>query len=196
MWEFLQQNQVVGALKKYSCLKKTRHHRKLRNLAPFCLYVREDARVWAHWNHSFHVYLSSLGLIPRVFPSWVSKVLCQRGCSSWLLEGLGSGKLLCLHPEFLQGSCGGCNVLAWWPQHPLFTDMAGNILVFSFLLIFFCFLSSTQDLLLVLVAVWGTDGEWNPLCHSSLYILCVYGMTRVLVHIGSNRGGKHNTWII
>ena len=26
---------------------------------------------------------------------------------------------------------GGCNVMAWWLQHPLFTDMAGNILVLS-----------------------------------------------------------------
>ena len=156
MWDFLQQNQVVRVLKQYSCLKKTRHHHKLRNLAAFCLHVREESaaaaaakslqlcptlrdpidgsppgspvpgilqartlewvaisfsnawkwkvkgkslsrvrllvtpwtaayqaplsmgRVWAHWNHSFHVYLSSLGLIPRVFPQWGSKVLCQR----------------------------------------------------------------------------------------------------------------------
>ena len=47
------------------------------------------------------------------------------------------------HPEFPQGarwraSCfypefpgahrpGGCNVMVWWLQHPLFTDMASNI---------------------------------------------------------------------
>ena len=138
----------------------------------------------AHWNHSFHMYLSSLGLIQRVVPSWGSKVLC----SSWLLEGLGSGKVLCLHPEFLQGSRGGCHVLAWRPQHPWFTDMAGSILVLSFLLIdflFVCFLSSTQDLLLVLVALWGADGEWNPSCRSSLYIVCVlrddeYSFTQVV----------------
>ena len=43
MWDFLQQNQVVRVLKQYSCLKKTRHHHKLRNLAAFCLHVREES---------------------------------------------------------------------------------------------------------------------------------------------------------
>lgn len=42
MWEFLQQNQVVRVLKQFSCLKKTRHHRKLKNLAALFLYVRES----------------------------------------------------------------------------------------------------------------------------------------------------------
>ena len=32
------------------------------------------------------------------------------------------------YPEFPQGSHqGGCNVMAWWLQHPLFINMAGNI---------------------------------------------------------------------
>ena len=35
---------------------------------------------------------------------------------------------VCLHPEFPQGSLSSiCNVMAWWLQHPLFTDMASNI---------------------------------------------------------------------
>ena len=95
-------------------------------------YVWEDARVWAHWNHSFDMHLSYLGPVSCVFSSWVSSgCTFGDGCSGWLLDGLGSGQPICLHPEFPQGSLsgGGCNVMAWWLQHPLFTDMAGNILV-------------------------------------------------------------------
>ena len=56
---------------------------KLRNLVLF--YVWEDAKVWAHWNHSFHMHLSYLGLVSCVFP----------------------------HPELTLGS--GCNLMAvWW----------------------------------------------------------------------------------
>ena len=35
-------------------------------------YVWKDARVWAHWNHSFNKHLSSLGPVPCAFSSWVS----------------------------------------------------------------------------------------------------------------------------
>ena len=50
-------------LKKVICLK-------VRNLALF--YVWEDARLWAHWNHSFDMHLTYLGPISSVFISWVS----------------------------------------------------------------------------------------------------------------------------
>ena len=53
-------------------LKKTRYS-KLRNLALF--YVWEDLRGWAHWNHSLHTQLSSLGAVTCVFHILPSSVL-------------------------------------------------------------------------------------------------------------------------
>ena len=53
---------------------------QLRNLALF--YVWEDVRVWAHWNHSFHIHQSCLGPVFCVFhilnPSGLSVGM---GCS-------------------------------------------------------------------------------------------------------------------
>ena len=88
-------------------------------------YVWEDARVWAHWNHSFDMHLSSLGPVSWSFSSWVSSgYTVQGGCSNLLLDGVNS-------PAFILSSLrahsqGCCNVVAPWPQHPLFTDVAGN----------------------------------------------------------------------
>ena len=50
--------QAVWTAKDYCQLRKTRYL-KLRNLAFF--FVWEDASIWTHWNHSFHLYLSYLG---------------------------------------------------------------------------------------------------------------------------------------
>ena len=50
--------QAVWTAKYYCQLRKTRYL-KLRNLT--FLFVWEDASIWAHWNHSFHMYLSYLG---------------------------------------------------------------------------------------------------------------------------------------
>ena len=73
---------------------------KLKNWVLF--YVWEDARVWAHWNHSFDMHLSSLGPVSCVFTSWVSSGLTVgSGCSlmaprwqvffpSWVPSGLTS----------------------------------------------------------------------------------------------------------
>ena len=48
------------------------------------------------------------------------------GCSSSLLDGLVS------IPSSLRGHhLSSWSVMIWWLQHPLFTDMAGNILVLS-----------------------------------------------------------------
>ena len=41
-------------------------------------YVWEEARVWAHWDHSFHMYLNCLGLVPSFSPSWI-----PFGCTVW-----------------------------------------------------------------------------------------------------------------
>ena len=50
--------------------KLGREHFKLRNLALF--YVWENARVWAHWNHSLDMHLSYLGPVSCILISWVS----------------------------------------------------------------------------------------------------------------------------
>ena len=96
---FCNRDQVVGTSRDYCSLKRIRHH-KLRNLALF--YVWEDARVWAHWNHSFAMHLSYLGPASHSFPSWVpSGCTFGGGCRGW---GLGSGQPICLHPASPQGS--------------------------------------------------------------------------------------------
>ena len=69
-------------------------------------YVWEDPRVWAHWNHSFDLHLSSLGPVSCVFTSWVSSGLTVgSGCSlvaprwqvffpSWVPSGLTCSPLV------------------------------------------------------------------------------------------------------
>ena len=42
-------------------------HLKLLNLALFCVW--KDARVWAHWNHSFDIHLTCLEPVSFVCPS-------------------------------------------------------------------------------------------------------------------------------
>ena len=64
-------------------------------------YIWEDARVWAHWNHSFGMHFSYLGS-GYYFPS------------SWI-------------PPECNVCVWGGSVSSWWPRHPLFTDMAGGI---------------------------------------------------------------------
>ena len=77
--------------KDYCSLKKTRHL-KLMNLAFFLRW--EDARVWAHWNHSFDRHLIYLGPISYFSPSWIS-LRCPFGgsCSGCWLDGCN---ILCL----------------------------------------------------------------------------------------------------
>ena len=65
---FCNKEQVVRTSKDFCWLKKTRHL-KSRN---WLFYIWEDARVWAHWNHSFDMHLSYLGPVSCVFSSWVS----------------------------------------------------------------------------------------------------------------------------
>ena len=83
--------------------KKTRHF-KLRNLALFCML--EGSSIWAHWNHSFGMYLSYLGPVSSALSSWVSS-----GC----IIGVAAVSD-CLMVDIL---CGGgydglwCEVL-WW----------------------------------------------------------------------------------
>ena len=64
-------------------------------------YIWKDARVWAHWNHSSDSHLSFPGPVFCVFTSWVPSE-CIVG--AWVVA---------------------VNLVSWWLQHPLFTDMAG-----------------------------------------------------------------------
>ena len=67
---------------------------KLMNLALF--YVWEDARVWAHWNHSFDTHLNYLGPVSYFSPSWIPSGYTVRGvggCNGWWLDG---HNILCL----------------------------------------------------------------------------------------------------
>ena len=62
--------------------------------------AREDARVWAHWNHSFDTLFSSLGPVSCVFSSWVSSgcmVVAGVGGCSLMIQRRGAS---CLHSEF------------------------------------------------------------------------------------------------
>ena len=60
------------------------------------------------------------GQYPVFFSSWVSSgCTAGGGCTH-------SGSILSSLRAYCQGSC---NVVAWWLQHPLFTDMTGNFLV-------------------------------------------------------------------
>ena len=101
--------------------RQSEHQRsgiKLRNLA---FYVWEDASLWAHWIHSFHMHLSylvranpiSLFTLFLAFPpllnshcgEWQQALDCSFGSPHSLLEARNH----------------------WWLWHFLPTDMAGNI---------------------------------------------------------------------
>ena len=56
-------------------------------------YVWEDARVWAHWNHSLDMHLNYLGPVSCFSPSSVLGVRSQGGYSGWWLDG---HNILCL----------------------------------------------------------------------------------------------------
>ena len=50
-------------------------------------YVREDVRVWAHWNHSFDMHLNDLGLVNCFSPSWTpSGCTVGGGYCGWRLD--------------------------------------------------------------------------------------------------------------
>ena len=46
------------------------------------------------------------------------------GCSGWLLD---SGHPVSILSSLRVHPLGSCNVMAWWLQHPVFTDMTGGI---------------------------------------------------------------------
>ena len=58
-------------------------------LMNFLLFLcMERHRVWAHWNHSFHMYLRYLGPVSCSFPPWVPSGHTVEGSwSAWWLDG-------------------------------------------------------------------------------------------------------------
>ena len=90
---FCNKNQVVGRSNNYCWLKKIRHP-KLRSLPLFC--VREDAGVWAHWDHSFNVHLSYLGPAFWAFSSWVPSGCTAGEGEAAAVWGLEDSNILCL----------------------------------------------------------------------------------------------------
>ena len=103
-----------------------------RNLALF--YIWEYVRVWAHWNHSFHVHLSYLGQSDLCFSypefQWELISLVQ-GCNVKLYKlhsmcvclvvqlcltpcdsGLQKARLPCPSPS--PRACSNSRSLSWW----------------------------------------------------------------------------------
>ena len=111
--EVYNKGQVVWASKVSGKLQKTRYL-KLRNVALF--YVWEHTRVWAYWNHSFHMHLSHLGPASCIFHILNSSMLTAQWArelsySAWVPLGVRNS-----HLE-------GWN--HWW-LWSLFAGMAGN----------------------------------------------------------------------
>ena len=58
----------IRNIKRLLLIRKKNRYPKLRNLT--LLYVWEDAKDWAHWNHAFDLHLSYLGTVSCNFTSW------------------------------------------------------------------------------------------------------------------------------
>ena len=86
-------------------------------------YIWKDARVWALWN-CYAPQLSGASVLYFLILS-LFRMLLWGGASlsGWWLDGRHPGSSL---NSLRAHICGGCNVLAWRLQHPLFTDLAGN----------------------------------------------------------------------
>ena len=83
---------IYGVAQSWTRLKQlssssSNRYPKLRHLVLFC--IREDAKIWAHWNTFFDTHLSYLGPVSCVFTSRVSlELTIGSGCSAvWLLDG-------------------------------------------------------------------------------------------------------------
>ena len=76
----LQQRASSLNIQRIFVIKKKNRYPKWRNLALF--YVWEGTRVWAHWNHPFHMHLSCVASILCFFTSWAPLGLILRsGCN-------------------------------------------------------------------------------------------------------------------
>ena len=78
--------QSAGSLNIERLLLKKIKYLKLRNLMLF--YTWEDARVWAHWNHSFDLHLSHLGPVSCFsYPKFPQDSLSGVAAAWSLLDG-------------------------------------------------------------------------------------------------------------
>ena len=112
IWKFCNKRQVVWT-QKIIVKEKTRYP-KLRNLALF--YLWENARVWPHWNHSFHMHLHSLGPVSCVFHILSSSVLTAGSGCSLMATKLGRYSSPSRVPLGLRNShLKGKNL--WWLWH-------------------------------------------------------------------------------
>ena len=111
-------------MKRLLLIKKKNRHYKLLNSALFSIW--EEARVWADWNHSLDGHLCSLGPVPCSSPSWVPSGCTVRVAA--VAEGMVVSSPFIAILASLRAHPQGCyNMMAWWPWHPLFTDVAGDI---------------------------------------------------------------------
>ena len=105
IWRFATKGRKSEHQRYFCELKKTRYL-KLRNLALF--YIWKDARVWAHWNHSFPMHLSCLEPVscnishPDIFSSHCREWLQSNGCQ--------------MVQVFFLSALEGWN--RWWLWHP------------------------------------------------------------------------------
>ena len=100
-------------------LKKTRYP-KLRNLVLFCVW--EDARVWAHWNHSFHMHFSYPGPTSCMFSSPELPWGSPSGVAAvWWLVFFSFLSALRAHQLTLGGGItDDCNILVYWYSRQYF----------------------------------------------------------------------------
>ena len=147
------------------------------NLVVF--YVWENAKIWAHWNHSFDMHLSSLRPVSCSFPFWVpSGCTLGGGCNGW---GLGSRQPICHHPEFPQGSPVGAEVADGLTDAASFVSWYGRQ-HFSFTLfssfILFPFSSSHQppsNLIFLFIQLLPYDQSRVSILHSlALLLTCKF----------------------
>ena len=82
----LQQKPASRNIKRLLLIKENQTSQVNESSMLFC--VREEARVWAHWNHSFEMHLNYLGPVSCFPPSWIpSGCRVGGGCSGWGLLG-------------------------------------------------------------------------------------------------------------
>ena len=99
----------------------------------FSIYGRTGvwARVWDHWNHSFNMYLSYLGVSMLCF--LIPSLLWVHHWDSFSCRLLDGGHpWWCFYSEFPQGASMGMAAMAWYLQHHLLTDMTSNIFLSQF----------------------------------------------------------------
>ena len=110
-------------------LRKISQISQVKEFSSLCVW--KNPRVWSHWYH-----LSYVGPVSCASSSWVSSgcLMGEGGCVAVLSAGWAwqwavlFASILSLPQGSLRDhSLRGCNAMAWWKQHPLFTDIAGNV---------------------------------------------------------------------